>query len=53
MIIDARFVILWDFEFKKNGRGKSNFRKIWAIIHWLRGYTCQDLENLFFLILFS
>ena len=32
MTIDARFVILRDFEFKKKGRGSSNFRKIRAIV---------------------
>ena len=32
MTIDARFVILWDFGFKKKGRGSSNFRKIRAIV---------------------
>ena len=33
MTIDARFVILWDFEFiEKKGRGSSNFRKIRAIV---------------------
>ena len=31
MRIDARFVILWNFEFFKKGRGSSNFRKIRAI----------------------
>ena len=31
MTIDARFVILWDFEFLKKGRGTSNFPKIRAI----------------------
>ena len=29
--IDARFVILWHFEFFKKGRSSSNFRKIRAI----------------------
>ena len=32
MTIDARFVILWDFEFFKKRRGSSNFRKIRAIV---------------------
>ena len=32
MTIDARFVILWDFEFFEKGRGSSNFRKIRAIV---------------------
>ena len=31
MTIDAGFVILWDFEFKKKGRGGSNFLKIQSI----------------------
>ena len=32
MTIDARFVILWYFEFLKKGRGSSNFRKIQAVV---------------------
>ena len=32
MTIDARFVILWNFEFFEKGRGSSNFRKIRAIV---------------------
>ena len=32
LTIDARFVILWDFDFLKKGRGSSNFRKIRAIV---------------------
>ena len=32
MTIDARFVILWHFEFFEKGRGSSNFRKIRAIV---------------------
>ena len=32
MTIDARFAILWDFDFLKKGRGSSNFRKIRAIV---------------------
>ena len=32
MTIDAWFVILWDFEFLKKGRGSSNVRKIRAIV---------------------
>ena len=32
MTIDARFVILWDLNFLKKGRGSSNFRKIRAIV---------------------
>ena len=31
MIIDARFMILWDFEFFEKRRASSNFRKIQAI----------------------
>ena len=32
MTIDARFMILWNFEFFEKGRGSSNFRKIRAIV---------------------
>ena len=32
MTIDARFVILWNFEFFEKKRGSSNFRKIRAIV---------------------
>ena len=32
MTIDARFVILWNFDFLNKGRGSSKFRKIRAIV---------------------
>ena len=32
MRIDARYVILWNFEFFEKRRGSSNFRKIRAIV---------------------
>ena len=32
MTFDARFVILWELNFLKKGRGSSNFRKIRAIV---------------------
>ena len=32
MTIDARFVILWDFEFFETREGSSNLRKIRAIV---------------------
>ena len=45
MTIDARFVILWDFEFLKKGRGSSNFRKIRAIVLKLHPNILQPSSN--------
>ena len=44
MTIDARFVILWDFGFKKKGRGNSHFREIRAIVPKL--YTNISIKEL-------
>ena len=45
MTIDARFVILWDFEFLKKGRGSSNFRKIRAIVLKLHTFILHPSRN--------
>ena len=56
MTIDARFVIFWDFEFKKKWRGSSNFCKIRAVIlkqhtnilyHRSRNFGIEFGQNLF------
>ena len=46
MTIDARFVILWNFEFfEKKGRGSSNIRKIRAIVLKLHTNVLHPSRN--------